>query len=137
MPRPASQVADELAACIRCNECLTACPALDRPITIEALNRQTLEGSISSAVMRFAQSCYQCGACVPVCPVGLHRDSMMMWLKMRLLNGQAADEPEEDASEDFYGPTFQKRGSRKKEPRVYDYRTWAARGWEDEDDEPY
>ena len=137
MPRPASQVADELAACIRCNECLVACPALDTPITIEALNRQTLEGSSSSTVMRFAQSCYQCGACVPVCPVGLHRDSMMMWLKMRLLCGESASEPEdEDASEDFYGETYQKRSYIKKEPRVPHYRTWAARGWED-DDEPY
>jgi Na+-translocating ferredoxin:NAD+ oxidoreductase RnfC subunit len=129
-------VADELAACIRCNECLVACPALDRPITIEALNRQTLEGHISPAVMRFAQSCYQCGACVPVCPVGLHRDSMMLWLKMRLLSGQAAAHENQDAEEDFYGKTFQRRDSRKKEPRVYDYRTWAARGWED-DDEPF
>jgi Na+-translocating ferredoxin:NAD+ oxidoreductase RnfC subunit len=136
MPRPVSQVADELAACIRCNECLTACPALATSITIEALNRQTLEGPISSAVMRFAQSCYQCGACVPVCPVGLHRDSMMMWLKMRLLSGQAASEAE-DASEDFYGETVQKRSYIKKGPRVPHYRAWAARGWEEEDDEAY
>jgi len=37
-------------------------------------------------VARFARSCYQCGACVAPCPVGLHRDAMMMWLKVRLLS---------------------------------------------------
>jgi Na+-translocating ferredoxin:NAD+ oxidoreductase RnfC subunit len=131
MPRPASQVADELAACIRCNLCLVACPALAAPITIEALNRQTLDGPISPQVMRFAQSCYQCGACVPVCPVGLHRDSMMMWLKMRLLYASSAREAE-DASEDFYGDTYEEEGD---EPQTYARRTWAARGWAD--DEPY
>ncbi len=135
MPRPASQVADELAACIRCNECLVACPALDTRITIEALNRQTLEGPISPAVMRFAQNCYQCGACVPVCPVGLHRDAMMLWLKMRLLCGASASAPE-DAAEDFYGKAFEKRSSFKKESRPLHYRAWAARGWDDDDELP-
>ena len=136
MPRPASQVADELAACIRCNKCLDACPALGAPITIEALNRQTLDGPISARVMRFAQSCYQCGACVPVCPVGLHRDSMMMWLKIRLLSGHAADEAE-DAAEDFYGDPYEEEDYFEEEeaPRAYSRRSWATRGWED--DEPY
>jgi ferredoxin len=46
MHRPASQVAHELAACIRCNECLAACPALATPITIETLNRQTLDNNL-------------------------------------------------------------------------------------------
>ncbi len=89
MHRSRSHVAEELAACIRCNECLTACPALPAPITIETLNRETFSEAISADVSRFAQSCYQCGACVPVCPVGLHRDAMMLWLKMRLLRGDA------------------------------------------------
>lgn len=87
MHRSRTQVAEELAACIRCNECLVACPALPLPITIETLNRETMFGRISPAVTRFAQACYQCGACVPVCPAGLHRDAMMLWLKMRLLSG--------------------------------------------------
>ena len=87
MHRSRSQVAEELAACIRCNECLAACPALPAPMQIEALNRETLVERISPEVARFAQACYQCGACVPVCPVGLHRDAMMLWLKMRLLRG--------------------------------------------------
>lgn len=87
MHRSRSQVAEELAACIRCNECLRACPALPAPLMIEALNRETLSEPISAEVARFTQACYQCGACVPVCPVGLHRDAMMLWLKMRLLKG--------------------------------------------------
>lgn len=79
-----SQVAQEVQACIGCNECLLACPALAEPITIDVLNRETLGGTISPSVRRFARSCYQCGACVNPCPVGLHRDAMMMWLKVRL-----------------------------------------------------
>lgn len=90
MHRSRSQVAEELAACIRCNECLSACPALATPITIKTLNRETLTEPISPDVARFAQACYQCGACVPVCPVGLHRDAMMLWLKLRLLRGDVA-----------------------------------------------
>ncbi len=79
------QVGQELRACIGCNECILACPALAEPISIDVLNRETLAGPISAPVARFARSCYQCGACVAPCPVGLHRDAMMMWLKVRLL----------------------------------------------------
>ncbi len=138
MPRPASQVADELAACIGCTECLIACPALPGPITIEALNRQTLDGPISPQVMRFAQSCYQCGACVPVCPVGLHRDSMMMWLKIRLLSGAATGRAD-DAAEDYYGEVFTERSVRlARRTRSPYLRSRPSFGWtEDEDEEPY
>jgi len=86
MHRSRTQVAEELAACIRCNECLAVCPALSAPITIKTLNRETLAEPLSAEVARFARACYQCGACVPVCPAGLHRDAMMLWLKMRLLS---------------------------------------------------
>ena len=79
------QVAQELHACIGCNECLLACPAVTDSITIDVLNGETLSGPISVPVARFARSCYQCGACVAPCPVGLHRDAMMMWLKVRML----------------------------------------------------
>jgi len=79
------QVAHELHACIGCNECLVACPAVTDAVTIDVLNRETLSGPISTPVARFARSCYQCGACVAPCPVGLHRDAMMMWLKVRML----------------------------------------------------
>jgi ferredoxin len=87
MHRSRSHVAEELSACIHCNECLVACPALPAPISVETLNQETLTGPISPEVARFARSCYQCGACVPVCPAGLHRDAMMLWIKMRLLRG--------------------------------------------------
>lgn len=79
------QVEQEIQACIGCNECLLACPALAEPITIDVLNRETIAGPISAPVERFTHACYQCGACVSPCPVGLHRDAMMMWLKVRLL----------------------------------------------------
>jgi len=83
--KTASQVSQELHACIGCNECLLACPAVTESITIDVLNRETLSGPISAPVARFARACYQCGACVAPCPVGLHRDAMMMWLKVRML----------------------------------------------------
>ena len=85
LPKTGAQVVQEVHACIGCNECLLACPALTEPITLDILNHETLSGPISSQVARFARSCYQCGACVAPCPVGLHRDGMMMWLKVRLL----------------------------------------------------
>lgn len=84
--KTASQLAQELQACIGCNECLLACPTLSEPVTIDVLNQETLSGPISTPVARFAHSCYQCGACVAPCPVGLHRDAMMMLLKLRLLH---------------------------------------------------
>ena len=78
------QIAQEISACIGCNECLLACPAVSEPITIDMLNRATLSGEVSEPVARFTDACYQCGACVDPCPSGLHRDAMMMWLKLRL-----------------------------------------------------
>jgi Na+-translocating ferredoxin:NAD+ oxidoreductase RnfC subunit len=89
--KPASQVSQEISACIGCNECILACPAIAEPITIDVLNRETVSGPISTSVARFARSCYQCGACVAPCPVGLHRDAMMMWLKVRLLQAEGEE----------------------------------------------
>ena len=86
MHKTRPQVIQEIRACIGCNECLLACPALAEPITIDVLNRETLTGAITPPVARFARACYQCGACVSPCPVGLHRDAMMMWLKVRLIS---------------------------------------------------
>jgi Na+-translocating ferredoxin:NAD+ oxidoreductase RnfC subunit len=80
------QVQQEIHACIGCNECLRACPALAEPITIDVLNKETLAGTITPPVARFARSCYQCGACIAPCPIGLHRDAMMMLLKVKLIN---------------------------------------------------
>ena len=81
-------VEQEIHACIGCNECLLVCPAVAEPITIDVLNRETLTGAITPQVARFARACYQCGACVSPCPVGLHRDAMMMSLKVRLLGAE-------------------------------------------------
>jgi Na+-translocating ferredoxin:NAD+ oxidoreductase RnfC subunit len=81
-----SEVRQEIHACIGCNECLLACPALAEPITIDVLNKETLGGTITPPIARFARACYQCGACVSPCPSGLHRDAMMMWLKVRLIS---------------------------------------------------
>lgn len=83
-----SQVSQEISACIGCNECILACPAVPGPITIDVLNRETLSGVLSPMTAQFARACYQCGACVSPCPVGLHRDAMMMWLKVRLLQSE-------------------------------------------------
>ncbi|MHB8599057.1 MAG: 4Fe-4S dicluster domain-containing protein [Ktedonobacteraceae bacterium] len=80
-----TQVSQEIHACIGCNECLLACPAISEPITLDVLNHETIAGPISPSVARFARTCYQCGACIAPCPVGLHRDAMMLWLKVRLL----------------------------------------------------
>src|SRR5579859_2078078 len=132
MDRPGSQVAEELAACIRCNLCLAACPALGTPITIETLNRQTLDGPIAPQVMRFAQNCYQCGACVPVCPVGLHRDAMMMWIKMRLLRAHAVGNAA-DLEEMAYGDPDEEDESIEADiPERFAPHAWSARGWYDE-----
>ncbi|HEX4206236.1 MAG TPA: 4Fe-4S dicluster domain-containing protein [Ktedonobacteraceae bacterium] len=92
MHRTAPQVMQEIRACIGCNECLIACPALGEPITIDVLNHQTISGMVSPSVARFAQACYQCGACVDPCPVGLHRDAMMMWLKVRMRRAEQGEE---------------------------------------------
>ena len=46
------QVGQEIQACIGCNECLLACPAVGEPITIDVLNRETLSGNISASVWR-------------------------------------------------------------------------------------
>jgi Na+-translocating ferredoxin:NAD+ oxidoreductase RnfC subunit len=78
----------EVSACIGCNECMMACPAVSEPITMDMLNRAIVSNAISEPVARFARSCYQCGACVPPCPVGLHRDAMIMWLKVRLARSE-------------------------------------------------
>ncbi len=79
------EITAALAACIGCQECLFACPAISEPIPINQLNHETLSGQHSPAVARFAHACSLCGACVPVCPVGIDRSAMMLWIKIRLI----------------------------------------------------
>lgn len=79
-----NEIVQQLQACTGCQECLLACPALAGPMRVNELNAQTYGGAITFPVARFARACTQCGACVNVCPVGLRRDAMMLWLKVRL-----------------------------------------------------
>ncbi len=94
-----ADIAQQLHACIGCQECLLACPTIDQPVTIGHLNSQTLSGPITLPIARFARACTQCGACASVCPVGLHREAMMLWLKIRLLQvtQECAPAPREEA----------------------------------------
>ena len=86
-----AEVAQEITACIGCHACLMACPAVSEPLSIATLNRETLSGPISEPVARFARDCSQCGACIAPCPVGLHRDLMMLWLKVRLARSREVE----------------------------------------------
>lgn len=79
-----NEITQQLHACIGCQECLLACPTITAPLSINELNAQTYGGDISLDVARLARACTLCGACVSVCPVGLRRDTMMLWLKVRL-----------------------------------------------------
>jgi Na+-translocating ferredoxin:NAD+ oxidoreductase RnfC subunit len=83
-----TEIEHQLHACIGCQECLRACPSITEPIAVNDLNTQTYAGPITYSVARFARACTQCGACVSVCPIGLHRDAMMLWLKVRLLQSR-------------------------------------------------
>ncbi|MGH3180290.1 MAG: FAD-dependent oxidoreductase [Streptosporangiaceae bacterium] len=90
--KPWPSIQHEIHACIGCNACLLACPALADPLNIDTLNQETLSGLLSAPVVHFTRACYQCGACVDPCPVGLHRDAMMLWLKVCLLRADAGQD---------------------------------------------
>jgi Fe-S oxidoreductase len=80
-----AEVERGLAACIGCNECMRACPVADPTLRIADLNFATAsDAPPSGAAERLAVECFQCGLCVPVCPVGLERDGMVLWLKTRM-----------------------------------------------------
>src|SRR5258708_12422020 len=78
------QVAQELHACIGCNECLHACPAVTESVAIDVLNSETLSGPISAPVAQFARASYQMGACVAPSPLVLHLHTIIMSLNARL-----------------------------------------------------
>ncbi|MFQ5507827.1 MAG: (Fe-S)-binding protein [Leptospirillia bacterium] len=74
-----------LAACIGCNACMKACPVADPELTIADLNHWTaVDVAMPGPVQKFTVECFQCGLCVPVCPSGVERDTMMLWMKHRL-----------------------------------------------------
>ena len=79
-----------LAACIGCNECMAACPVAPSGLSIARLNYETGRAMAGTSeklpvdVSRFVTECFQCGACVPVCPAGLERDAMVLYQKSAL-----------------------------------------------------
>ncbi len=85
MHKTREEIMRELTACTGCQECLRACPAITEAIPIHQLNQETLSGPPSPAVARFARDCSLCGACIPVCPVGLDRSAMMLMIKVQLM----------------------------------------------------
>lgn len=84
-PLTEEQVRFEVDMCIGCDRCMRACPLpLSSLITMADLNLATVSDTISPSVARFTNECVMCGSCVPVCPVNLHRDLLMLSLKQRL-----------------------------------------------------
>lgn len=75
----------ELAACIGCHECLTACPLEDAPkVGIGALNAYARDAAAADAtLLRFVNDCTQCHKCVPVCPADIRRSRIVLWNKLR------------------------------------------------------
>ena len=82
-------VSNELDACIGCHECMRACPleganSKTNPVTIGALNSFAFgSGAESPITMDFVDHCTQCQACVPVCPVDIHRSRIVLWNKLK------------------------------------------------------
>ncbi|HLI07143.1 MAG TPA: cyclic nucleotide-binding domain-containing protein [Ktedonobacteraceae bacterium] len=86
-PLNAKQIRFEIDMCIGCDRCMLSCPVpLSSSITIADLNAATISeaASLAPQIASFTQECVMCGSCVPVCPVGNHRDLLMLSLKQRL-----------------------------------------------------
>lgn len=86
-PLNAKQIRFEIDMCIGCDRCMLACPIPSSSgITIAELNAATvgLTGTFTPHIADFTETCVMCGSCVPVCPVGNHRDLLMLSLKQRL-----------------------------------------------------
>lgn len=79
------EVRFEIDMCIGCNRCMQACPVpLSSSVSIADLNAATTTPTIPPSIAAFTHDCVMCGLCVPVCPVGDHRDLLMLSLKKRL-----------------------------------------------------
>jgi Fe-S-cluster-containing hydrogenase component 2/CRP-like cAMP-binding protein len=77
---------------------MQACPVpLSSTVTIAELNEASNTNTpIPAHVASFTDACVLCELCVPVCPVGDHRDMMMVALKQRL--GRPWDRPVDPAT---------------------------------------
>ena len=78
-------VQHELDSCIGCHECMRACPLPEAPIvSIGALNSYGLgSGTPTTTTLDFVEHCTQCQACVPVCPVDIHRSRIVLYNKLK------------------------------------------------------
>jgi CRP-like cAMP-binding protein/Fe-S-cluster-containing hydrogenase component 2 len=86
-PLNAKQIRFEIDMCIGCDRCMLSCPVpLSSSITIADLNAATINQTspLAPQIASFTEACVMCGSCVPVCPVGNHRDLLMLSLKQRL-----------------------------------------------------
>ncbi len=76
----------QLDSCFGDGECMRVCPVVDKNLTIAELNNCTLESnSLTEAVRNFTFECFQCGHCTSVCPGGVQRDVLMIFLKYKAL----------------------------------------------------
>ena len=57
--------ASEARGCIRCNWCDEACP---RSLAVQAMNDAIVQHDVSSKLTNHFEACFECGACVVVCP---------------------------------------------------------------------
>jgi CRP-like cAMP-binding protein/Fe-S-cluster-containing hydrogenase component 2 len=84
----ATQVENQVMACIGCNDCMLACPLPQtRNVTIGELNFAVHQETITNQrVIDFVTACTQCRQCVPVCPADLSRADMVLFNKIRVEN---------------------------------------------------
>lgn len=77
-------VTRDLDLCIGCDRCMAACPVSKEPFTIGELNHATEKGEpLPEGILDFAFNCVQCGRCVPPCPAGARRDTMVLYLRYK------------------------------------------------------
>jgi glycolate oxidase iron-sulfur subunit len=79
-----------MLACIRCGQCLTACPTYvlsmheaEGPRGRIALARGLADGQLELTpdLIRHEQNCLVCDACTAVCPAGVHMDPIQVALR--------------------------------------------------------
>jgi Fe-S oxidoreductase len=64
---------------------MDVCPVTKGSFTIDELNSASKKDSeVPADIKDFAFHCVQCGKCVPVCPMNIHRDYMVRYIKFKL-----------------------------------------------------